>query len=153
MTITEASHIATLIRAILGDESRGAGDVAESMVWLSERAGKVLQLSLRVDEEAARTAAERIEPDAIERLRAKAVALRVRAERKLIAPLLMKRLDKVHAELVEASAPENLEGGLCAECARGYHVNHETVWGLPVPDGEPVNGAGACRKCSCEWRA
>lgn len=74
MTITEASHVSNLIRAILNaDDFLGApaaGDVAESMVWLAERAGKALQLSLRVDEETARAAAERIQLDRSEKMQA-----------------------------------------------------------------------------------
>ena len=31
-----------------------------------------------------------------------------------------------------------------------YHV---TEWRPSVLDAEPINGAGGCLKCPCEWRA
>lgn len=46
------------------------------------------------------------------------------------------------------------DDALCAECARGYHVNHVSEWQLREKPHHPyLHGAGACSKCSCEWRA
>lgn len=42
---------------------------------------------------------------------------------------------------------------LCPECARGYHINHESGgWVLP-PESEPREQVGKCLECDCRWPA
>jgi hypothetical protein len=45
------------------------------------------------------------------------------------------------------------QAGLCAECARGYHINHESGgWVNDPRDFEVRELVGGCTECSCEWR-
>lgn len=53
-------------------------------------------------------------------------------------------LDESRRERAEfdAKVADGVARGLCVECARGYHINH---------DGG-VRGTGECRECPCEER-
>lgn len=53
----------------------------------------------------------------------------------------------------DAKVEARLANGFCAQCARGYHINHVAEWRPSVLDAEPINGAGGCPECPCDWRA
>lgn len=56
-----------------------------------------------------------------------------------------------------AKVAAGIASGLCADCARGYHIAHRPEWRPSVLGGEPINGCGECApfdtsSCNCEWR-
>lgn len=63
------------------------------------------------------------------------------------------RADQQRRAAFDAKVAALVADGYCIECARGYHINHVTDWRPSVLDAEPINGAGECPECPCEWRA
>lgn len=45
MTITEASHVTTVLRAVAGDTTVGVERLQDAFAYLNQRAGKALQLT------------------------------------------------------------------------------------------------------------